>query len=59
MIDKVVMKNSKRRMTNLSVAWIDYEKTYDMVPHTSILQCLKFFKVGDNVRNEIENSMKN
>ena len=34
MIDKMVMKNCKRKMTNLSVAWINYMKVYDMVPHT-------------------------
>ena len=41
MIDKMVMKNCKRRMKNLSVVWIDYTKAYDMVLHTWILQYLK------------------
>ena len=41
MIDKMVMKNCKRRLPNLSVAWIDYTKIYDMVPYNWILQCLK------------------
>ena len=30
-----------------------------MVPNTWILQCLKIFKVAENVRNVIEKSMKN
>ena len=46
-------------MTNLSVAWIDYKKDYDMVPHTWILQCLKIIKVTDNTRNVPKKSMKN
>ena len=46
-------------MTNLSVAWIDYKKTYDRAPHTWILQGLKIFKVADNIRNLTEKSMKN
>ena len=46
-------------MTNLSVAWIDYKKDYDMVPHTWILQCLKIIKVTDNTRNVTKKSMKN
>ena len=58
MIDKMVMKSCKRRMTNLSVAWIDYTKAYDMVPHTWILQYLKIFKVA-NISNGFEKSMKN
>ena len=46
-------------MTNLSVAWIDYKKDYDMVPRTWILQCLKIIKVTDNTRNVTKKSMKN
>ena len=46
-------------MTNLSVAWIDYKKDYDMVPHTWILQYLKIIKVTDNTRNVTKKSMKN
>ena len=57
MIDKMVMKNCKRRLTNLCVAWIDYKKAYDMVPHSWILACLRMFKLADNVFNLIENSM--
>ena len=59
MIGKMVMKNCKRKMTNLSVAWIDYTKVYDMVPHTWILQCLKISKVANNISNVIEKSVKN
>ena len=44
-------------MTNLNVAWIDYKKAYNMIPHTWILQYLKIFKVA-NMRNLIEKSMK-
>ena len=58
MIDKIVMKNCKRIMKNLSVAWIDYTKAYDMVLHTWILQCLKIFKVA-NISIVIEKSTKN
>ena len=54
MIDKMIMKNCKRRMKNLSVAWIDYEKAYELVPHTWILQYLKILKVTDNISNVIE-----
>ena len=58
MIDKIVMKNCKRIMKNLSVAWIYYTKAYDMVLHTWILQCLKIFKVA-NISTVIEKSTKN
>ena len=36
MIDKMLMENCNRRMTNLNGVWIGYKKPYDMVPHTWI-----------------------
>ena len=41
LVDKAILKNCRRRLTNLSMAWIDYKKAYDMVPHSWILKCLK------------------
>ena len=58
MIDKMTMKNCARRLTNLCVAWIDYKKAYDMVPHFWIFACLNIFKVADNINNLIEKSMR-
>ena len=34
LIDKMVMMNSKRRQTNLSMGWIDYKKVSNMIPHS-------------------------
>ena len=34
LVDKMVMRNCKRRKTNLAMAWTDYKKAYDMVPHS-------------------------
>ena len=34
MIDKIVMKNCKKRLTNLYLAWIDYKKAYDILSHS-------------------------
>ena len=32
-IDRAVIKEVKSRNKNLAMAWIDYKKAYDMVPH--------------------------
>ena len=32
-IDKVTMKDSKARLTNLTIGWVDYRMAYDMVQH--------------------------
>ena len=44
---------------NLAMAWIDYKKAYDMVPQSWIINCLKMYKITDEVINFIEKTMKN
>ena len=39
--DKMVMNDCKKRHTNLGIAWTDYKKTYDMIPHSWILESLE------------------
>ena len=39
-IDRAVIKEIKSRNKNLAMAWIDYKKTYDMVSHSLIIECL-------------------
>ena len=34
MISKVIYQDCRRRNRNLSIAWIDYQKTFDSVPHS-------------------------
>ena len=40
LIDKTVLKDYKKRHTNLSMAWIDYRKAYDLVPHSWVNECM-------------------
>lgn len=58
LIDKMILRNCKRRKTNLAMAWIDYRKAYDMVPHSWILESLKITGVARNVQRLIESSME-
>ena len=39
------------------MAWIDYRKAYDMIPHTWIHECLDMFGIAGNVKQFIMNSM--
>ena len=36
------------------MAWTDYKKAYDFVPHSWINECMKLFGIADNVRNFLE-----
>ena len=57
-IDKMVLREVKSRKKNLAMAWIDYRKAYDMVPHSWIVECLQLFGIADNIRDLLVNSMK-
>ena len=44
-IGRAVIKEIVSRNKNLAIAWIDYKKSYDMVPHSWIIECLDLFGV--------------
>ena len=52
-IDQHSQNESKTRRKNLAMAWIDYKKSYDMVPYTWIINSLKMYKMSDEVINFI------
>ena len=41
------------------MAWIDYKKAYDMVPHSWILEWLELVQVSDNILKFVKRSMAN
>ena len=57
-IDRAVIKEVKSRNKNLAMAWIDYKKAYDMVPHSWIIECLDLFGVAENIKSLLVNSMQ-
>ena len=57
-IDRAVIKEVKSRNKNLAMAWIDYKKAYDMVPHSWIIGCLDLFGVAENIKSLLVNSME-
>ena len=40
------------------MAWIDYKKVYDMVPHSWIIECLDFFGIAENIKSLLVNSVE-
>lgn len=57
MLDKMITKNALTKKKNLSMAWIDYKKAYDMVPHSWIHECLKIYGISPRTRKFLENTM--
>jgi hypothetical protein len=39
------------------MAWIDFKKAYDMVPHSWVLKCLNMFGIASNVIEMMKSSM--
>ena len=50
LIDKMILRNCKRRMTGLEMAWIDYKKAFDMVPHSWFKKFMTMFVVAENMQ---------
>ena len=53
----MILENCHNRDTNLSIAWIDYQKAFDNVPHSWIEKCLETFKISPVLRNFLSHSM--
>ena len=58
LIDKMVLNDCKKRHNSLRMAWIDYKKAHDMIPHSWILESLPLVQVSENIVEFIRKSMK-
>ena len=47
-IDKIILQDCKKGHKNLAMAWVDYRKAYDLVPHSWILECLELSQISDS-----------
>ena len=56
--DRAVIKKVKSRNKNLAMAWIDYKKAYDMVPHSWIIECLDLLGAAENINCLLVHSME-
>ena len=57
LIDKAVLCEARRKNRCLAMAWVDYKKAYDMVPHTWVLEVMEMMGVAQNVRELVGTSM--
>ena len=55
----MMLSDCKKRYTNLEIAWIDYKKAYDTIPHSWILESPELVQVFENIVQFIRRSMKN
>ena len=58
LIDKTVLKDSKKRHTNLFRAWIDYRIACDLVPHRWVNEWMEMVGITENLRTFLQKSMQ-
>jgi len=49
MISKAIYEDCRRRNKNLSIAWIDYQKAFDSVPHSWVEKSIEFVGVNSKI----------
>jgi hypothetical protein len=49
LISKTILQECKRRKKKLSMAWIDYQKAFDRVPHSWIIKSLVLIGINNKV----------
>ena len=54
----MVLNDWNKGYTNLGIAWIDYKKAYDMIPHSWILENLELDQLSENTAQFIRKSMR-
>ena len=59
LIDKEVIKNCKRRKSNLNMASIEFRKSYEMVLHSWMIKSLELAGAAKNVVNLLKKPVKN
>ena len=57
LIDKMVLRDCRDRKVGLHMAWIDYKKAYDSVPHSWLIKCLEIVKVNEKTRKCLAHAM--
>ena len=46
LINKLLTEDCKTSHKSLSMAWVDYQKAYDSVPHSWLLECLQLHNIN-------------
>ena len=58
-IDNIVTAKARKNKTNLEMAYIDYKKAFDSVPHSWLLKILKIYKIDNTIISSIHKLMSN
>ena len=54
-----MIKHARKFKNYLNIAWIDYKKAFDSIPHSWLIRVLKIYKVNYVITNFVEQTMLN
>ncbi|MXP61692.1 reverse transcriptase family protein, partial [Pantoea sp. Taur] len=57
-IDSFIASQVSKKKRNASIAWIDYQKAFDSVPHRWLIEILKIYKIDGKVVDLLERLIK-
>lgn len=57
-IDGIIAKEAKIKQRNIAIAWLDYQKAFDSVPHSYLIEVLKIYKTSSKITNFLQHCMK-
>lgn len=57
-IDHILTKQAQRKLRNISMAWVDYRKAFDSVPHSWLLKVLRMHGICEQIINLLESLMR-
>ena len=57
LINKTILEDCRKRKRNLSMAWIDYKKAFDSVPHSWVLKCLELYNINKDLTAFLKEQM--
>jgi hypothetical protein len=57
-VDSVVLQQTKQQKRNLHITYVDYQKAYDSVPHSWLIEILSVYKVNPSVINFLKTIMQ-
>ena len=58
-INKMILKEVKTRKKKLAMGWIDYQKAFDMLPHSWIIDYLYSLGLNKKMITFLQSTMKN
>ena len=58
LLNKLIIDHARKNSRNLAMAWIDYRKAYDSVPHSWIEHTLKLYHLDPDVVNFCVSTMR-